>query len=343
VKTNIRIRRRGPRQPGASRGVTLIELMIALVLGLIVSGAALALFVTNRRTYVASESLGRVQENARTAFELMSRDVREAGGNPCDANVPVGNALNDTSWWSNWGAGVTGYNGATAFDGAPFGTSETSRVAGTDAIQLRSGIDTGISVVGAMPDPSANIDVQTTAGISDNDMVMICDFNQAAIFQVTQTPGGIKIQHNKGSGSPGNCTKDLEYPIDCGGKNHGQPFSSSSLIAKLRVSGWYVGCNARSDCAQPAGRSLYQINVLNDGTGSKPESNEITEGVNKMTLKYLEVGGTDYVLAGAVTDWNKVVAVSIDLDMVGQDKVGTDNDVLHRSLAHVVALRNRAQ
>ena len=33
----------------AQRGVTLVELMVALVLGLVVSGAALALFMTNKQ------------------------------------------------------------------------------------------------------------------------------------------------------------------------------------------------------------------------------------------------------------------------------------------------------
>jgi type IV pilus assembly protein PilW len=310
--------------------------MIALVLGLIVSGAALALFVTNRRTYVAAENLGRVQENARTAFELMSRDIREAGGNPCDANVPVGNALNDTKWWSNWGSGITGYASGTA---APF-IDTPARVAGTDAFQLRSGVDTGIAVIGAMPDPSANIDVQSTTGISNDDLLMICDFNQAAIFQVTQTPAGLKLQHNKGNGNPGNCTKDLEYPIDCGGSSHGQPFTEGAHIAKLRVAGWYIGCNGRVDCATGPGRSLYQVNVNNP---ADVQTNEITEGVNNMTLTYLQEGNTDYKAAGAITDWSKVVAVSVDLEMVGQDKVGTDNDVLRRHLAHVVTLRNLAQ
>jgi len=336
VRTIRPIRGRASRSPVAQRGVTLIELMIALVLGLIVSGAALALFVTNKRTYVASENLGRVQENARTAFELMSRDLREAGGNPCDSNVPVGNALNNTKWWSNWGSAVTGYASGTA---APFVTAP-ARVAGTDAFQLRSGVDTGISVIGAMPDPSADIDVQSTDGVSNNDLVMICDFNQAAVFQVTQTPAGLKVQHNSGAGNPGNCTKDLEYPIDCSGSAHGQPFTEGAHIAKLRVSGWYVGCNGRTNCATGPGRSLYQVSVDNPASLA---TNEITEGVNNMTLTYLMDGGTDYVPAASVTDWNKVVAVYVDLDMVGQDKVGTDSDVLHRHMAHVVTLRNRTQ
>jgi type IV pilus assembly protein PilW len=94
------------------------------------------------------------------------------------------------------------------------------------------------------------------------------------------------------------------------------------------------------DCATGPGRSLYQVNVNNP---ADVQTNEITEGVNNMTLTYLQEGNTDYKAAGAITDWSKVVAVSVDLEMVGQDKVGTDNDVLRRHLAHVVTLRNLAQ
>ena len=35
--------------------------------------------------YTASKSLGRVQETAQTAYDLMARDMREAAGNPCEA------------------------------------------------------------------------------------------------------------------------------------------------------------------------------------------------------------------------------------------------------------------
>ena len=66
--------------PRLARGLSLIELMIALLLGLLVVGGAIGIFTSNRRAYNATESLSRVQENARVAFEMMSRDVREAGG-----------------------------------------------------------------------------------------------------------------------------------------------------------------------------------------------------------------------------------------------------------------------
>ena len=148
-------RRRLYSSPALVRGVTLIELMVALVLGLIVSGAALALFVTNKQTFTASESLGRIQEGERTAFELMARDVREGAGNACGNDVTQVNVINNPTaqWYTNWSGGIIGYDGGTTSPGTPFGTPATpeSRVPGTDAIELHSSVDSGINVVRDSP------------------------------------------------------------------------------------------------------------------------------------------------------------------------------------------------
>ena len=68
---------RGRSARNAVRGLTLVELMIAMMLGLLVVGSATAIFISNRQTYRATEGLGRVQENGRMAFELMARDLRD--------------------------------------------------------------------------------------------------------------------------------------------------------------------------------------------------------------------------------------------------------------------------
>ena len=55
--------RRLPRSVGTARsmrGLSLIELMIAMLLGLLVVGGAIGIFVSNRRAYNATESLSRV-------------------------------------------------------------------------------------------------------------------------------------------------------------------------------------------------------------------------------------------------------------------------------------------
>ena len=66
-------------------GFGLIELMISMVLGLLVLGAAIAVFQSNQRTFNANEGQNRIQEGARAAFEMMSRDIRAAGGTACSS------------------------------------------------------------------------------------------------------------------------------------------------------------------------------------------------------------------------------------------------------------------
>jgi type IV pilus assembly protein PilW len=64
-------------------GVTLIELMISLLLGLLVIGGVLGIFLANREANRDTESLARIQESARLAFDMMGSALREIGGNPC--------------------------------------------------------------------------------------------------------------------------------------------------------------------------------------------------------------------------------------------------------------------
>ncbi|MBF1165045.1 MAG: hypothetical protein HXL68_08385, partial [Dechloromonas agitata] len=67
-------------------GFSLVELMIALALGLFLTGVAITIVINNRQTFRTAENQARMQENARAAFEMMARDLRGAGGNPCGAN-----------------------------------------------------------------------------------------------------------------------------------------------------------------------------------------------------------------------------------------------------------------
>src|SRR5690349_740055 len=95
-------------------GFSLIELMIALLLGVLVAAAAASVFISNKRVYGATESIGRIQEGNRVSFELMSRDIREAGGNPCSAGAEMVNHLESgtDAWWTAYDRGLRGYGGS---------------------------------------------------------------------------------------------------------------------------------------------------------------------------------------------------------------------------------------
>lgn len=324
----------------AARGFSLIELMISLVLGLLVIAGASGVFLANRRAYASTETLGRMQETARVAFELMARDIREAGGNPCGKNLPVANVLTnrDTDWWATVGQGVLGGSGAPS-------------VAGSDWIQINSAT-TSTANIETDKGNAANFKVSSDSNdLSPDDIVMACDFQQAAIFQITNITGGGKVViHNAGNGSPGNCTQKLGFPTPADCKNGhitDHNFGTNAVLAKLAATQWFIKDNGK-------GNTLYRTTLRNGALGP---AEEVAEGVQKMTLEYLVGGATSYQTAAAVTAanaWGRVTAVRITLDVearAGSDKgayiSGTDTDaggklkVLTRSISHVVTLRNR--
>lgn len=76
----------GPRR---SRGLSLIELMVALALGAFLILGLVQLFSASRSAFLASEGLSRVQETGRTAIEWMQRDLRMAGHMGCVSDQAI--------------------------------------------------------------------------------------------------------------------------------------------------------------------------------------------------------------------------------------------------------------
>jgi len=325
------------------RGFTLVELMVALVLGMIVSAGAIAVFMSNRQVYTTTENLGRAQETVRTAYELMARNMREASGNPCEAGLPTVNVLKTpaANWWSNFDNGVRGYDGATAFPDRPFGNARGDRIAGTDALEMKSATADGVTVVSHNA-PAAQFKVNTVNhGIASGDIVMVCDFDHAAILQVTNANPGINdtIVHNTGAGVPGNCSKGLGFsaPPNCTVNGSPYTYGANSIIARLRMERWYVGNDGNG------GRSLFQAVLINNAGTLAVQRQEIADGVRNLRLQYLVTGATNYADAGAIaaTDWGaRVIAVRVVLTLAGQNGAN-GADAVDRTLEHTVTLRNR--
>ena len=125
------------------RGLTLIEVLVALLLGLLLIGAVGGLYLANHQTFRQVENMARINENARLAFELLGRDLREAGGIVCGSDLPVANVVNPSQndWWNQWDQGLEGYEGNEALPAtlASFGSGPLDRVADTDAVVVWSG------------------------------------------------------------------------------------------------------------------------------------------------------------------------------------------------------------
>lgn len=64
-------------------GVTLIELLVALLIGTLLILGLVQVFSASRVAYQMSEGMARVQENARFAMDYLQRDIRMAGHYGC--------------------------------------------------------------------------------------------------------------------------------------------------------------------------------------------------------------------------------------------------------------------
>ncbi|MBZ0334517.1 PilW family protein [Marinobacter sp. AL4B] len=331
-------------QPRGAAGFTLVELMIALVLGLLVVAGVGSVFLANQTAYRSNVALGEVQEGARTSFEFLAREIRAAGANPCGtSNVasvlnPGGNAM----LYDN--APIQGWDDATTVAALPPSAPGLPVAGGGDAIRLASAKGSGLDLE-AVTGPRANVKLNSsTTAISAEDILMLCDIDKATIFQVTNYNSSNRtVVHGTGQvkTGPGNQTKCLDHPVpmqpgsgvDC------SSFSPTSYLAIPVNYIWYIGTNS------DGGRSLFRFGW---GGGASSEPMEMVRGVWNMTARYHEQGGNAYVTATNVGNWDNVDAVRLMLTVQSGGTqpgnaagAGTDNQPLQRTFTSTVAIRNR--
>lgn len=353
------------------RGATLIELMIALLLGLLVVAAAGGLFLTNKRIYASTETLNRIQENSRVSFELMARDIREAGGNPCGQSSRVINQLNSRNsvWWSNFNNGLRGLRGDLNDSGLPFGSNAGDRVSGTEALDLHL-VDGLENAVIRHASPEAPLEMASVDGLATNDIAMACNTAFSLIFQVSGV-AGTDLHHEAGGAAPGNCAADFSWQQppnagDCsaeasvssycvlvpeaevaGASGCGMISSEPAMVVPVRTARWYIGNNSRG------GTSLYRATLTNNSDAGGTQvlaREEIAEGVSGLSMEYRVSGGGNWRAVTAVNagDWPNVDAVRVRFvteaaegALEGGYLEGTDGERLRRTTTHVVAIRNR--
>ena len=85
----------------SQKGLSLIELMIAITLSLFIIAAMIGLFVNSKENYRMNENMSRLQENARFAVSFLARDLRMVDYRACISAERLTNS-------------ITGVNGADA-------------------------------------------------------------------------------------------------------------------------------------------------------------------------------------------------------------------------------------
>lgn len=282
-------------------GFTLVELMIAMLLGLLIIGGVISVFLANKESYKTNETLSQAQDSARTAFELISRDIRQAGSTPC-GNAAVGNTLTslngagtDTYIWNSANP-IQGFDDATAVQPAlnnalVQSALVTQGVGRVSAAMIQPGSACGAAGVAMQGAPN---------GIANGDLVLACDTDQAVVFQAGGYNAGTSTLPLAAAGSPGNAAASL----NCAGS-----FGQSAYVAPYHADYWYV---APAGAGAPAGvNSLWMSRFAGGGF----VASEVVRGVQSMLITYHQIGGAGFVNAATIGagGWSTVDAVHITL------------------------------
>jgi len=124
--------------------MTLIELTVAMAIGLFLIGGALYVYSQSRSTYRSSDSLARLQESARFALDTIEPDIRLArywglNSEPARVTVPAGIAVTcdgaDASWALDLAAAVEALDDDFALLGCP--SFNDAPRAGSDVLIVR--------------------------------------------------------------------------------------------------------------------------------------------------------------------------------------------------------------
>lgn len=284
-----------------SRGFSLVELLVAITIGLFVLAAVVTVLVNSRQNYTVQDSLARLQENARFAVDSITRDLRMSGHFGCSHKALTGTSNQlDIAGLPLFNAGI----GLAGLDDMVVGTSEwhssvTSAadtgddariVPGTDAIVTRFMNTNGLPVIAPfMQTPTDPIRVAANNGqLNKGDIVLVADCSNADLFQVTSdNPGttGI-VGHGVGvSGvSPGNIrdsfgptAKPVQYENETPARLIGFTIARYFVGARRADTGALCLADCRCDTEHVCG--LFRI------IGGNP-AQELVSGIENMQILY---------------------------------------------------------
>jgi len=315
-----------------NRGVTLVELMIAMVISLIVLLAVGTVYFSTKRTYSVQQEYAKMQENALYAFQNMTQNISAAGYAGCSANQ--NNLLDLTSVdpaLFNFKTGVYGWEYAGTAPGSnyvissltPPGTASnwnnyTSKnldadiaqyaIPGSDVLVVISTQQTDLKPTGNISSGTTNIPLNGVLNKPTDTIMILSDCQQSDVFMNTvgQT-NSLSVSTtcpNKGAHAVKPCNASTTW-------SHTYNAKDVRLYASTSHA-YFIG---QGVSGEPA---LFRYD-LDQGQPSTPQ--ELVDGVENMQVLYGEdVGGSTfsanhYVPIDKVTDPQKIYAVRISLLM----------------------------
>ena len=324
------------------RGVSLVELMIALLLGLFLMIGVIQVFVSSKSTYTAQESLSRLQEAGRHVNALITRDIRMAGYSGCGgravdlynhldvdgnaaqeflhdftvgiygseaAGTGPGNALdlNDDDPDGDWSPALPDGIGAPADGIVP--------LPGSDVFLVRTMSSSIFSAEGAGTNPIGHGSQFGIIGNHDfvaGDILVVSDCVNSTILQIGNMSGNnVSYGSGVGGNDPGNKTNPQWQAEDY--------ITGDASVGRVETTAYFVALN---DEGVP---TLFRQLL----SGNTTEPRVIAEDVENMQVLYgirdgADVSVSEYLTAeqvDAANRWDDIIAAEVALLLRDEQQV----------------------
>lgn len=290
-------------------GLSLVELMVAMLISLILLGGVLQVFLSSKDMYRTNTAVARAQESGRFATEFIAFDVRQAGYkgeclsepfNQLDLSASKNGFTTDQKNAYSTTPAIQGWdNSKPVF----FGSADTTRIDTDSFIVKYAGDGTEFEPNGTNGAGDGNLNVIGETGAYSGQIVLVANSTGCDIFQNTNNQNASTFQTSGNNETPGNTKAGMS-----------QPYNNKFTAYVLRSHTYFI----RDNNGRPP--SLYR-QVLSPS----PAAEELVEGIIEMQVTYgLDKNGDrqadEYVKAGTNNlvstgegDWNKVVSARISV------------------------------
>ncbi len=339
--------------PITQSGLTLIELMVAMTLALAILAGISYIYVQGKDGFRVQDNQARLQENARLAYTIISRDLTMAGHFGCakpsiDTNLGVSNVritasqpimTADTSWLetdndqTNRSREFDPGNMVRGFDngvGWQVPTSISSkRLAGTDTLIVVRGGDDYRHLSGPVENETVFKVASALPGVTTNGrirpmVISNCAFSE--IIKPTIRDGGLEFSVANATNENTAATFTDTF-AEQNTLTKADYYNELSTVTTFEPVSYFVGLAKGANGAQVP--SLHRVSIVQNSP--TPGNNGlwdttpdvVVEGVERLLIRYLrpDRGGAletaaEITAAGA---WAQVSGVQIDVTVVSDD------------------------
>ena len=328
------------------RGVSLVELLIAMSLGLILLGGMIAVFSGNKRSSELNTAMANMQENARFALSALGQGIRMSGYQGCldpmqsmmkvkSVNSPVPTNGFNTDGELRHNFNQTSSTGAVVVSSAQWTPPISGgfippvinpAIPGTHVLSVQYGSRTqsrlaDVLNIGGVPSPNGPIATVDNLALAIGDLALIANCDNVDLFTVSDTSlldNGQLLEH----AAPFNTDGQLDAL-------YGLP-QNIALTRVMRFIShiYYIADTGLENENGDQIRALYQQSYpYNDATNPPTE---VIQGVENMRLSFgIQDNNTlRYVTADSpLFDPARVVSVQVGIIMTSWDSIAEQDDM----------------